>query len=339
MLLSPFMGLFNSVSGPALSDHFHEELVSHNGTSTAFTAPWNLDEYDTIVRIANRSGAEKWYILDGLNGYNKYISTNTDTTYTTDANVITVSGTSVTLGTTLSSANYSVTLYKAGLAGGETDTSGSITSTASAGLICSITQFTGTGANATYGHRGTQDAQIPTFIHTRAHFTGNSHGFYHVDLGNTKRLISPNTVGAQVEATSWNNTTPTSTVVSVGSDSTTNRSGALNTHYIFYDTIFSSSVSHTGNGSATGPTVSTTGQPEYLMLRRGDATYNDFYDYSIKRDATNPNTEVLRWISANGETTVGAVDLNPTGYQVKSTDAAVNANTVLYVGLAFGDFR
>jgi len=122
-----------------------------------FTLGWNADTYDTLFIIKNRDNAEKWFWVDGLNGYNKYTSSDATTAQTPDANVISVSGTTITLGSTLSSDNYVVECHRAGAAAGDkSNGDGSITSTVSANTTSGFAIIlhdmpAGTSAY-TYGH-------------------------------------------------------------------------------------------------------------------------------------------------------------------------------------------
>ena len=102
------------------------------------------------------------------------------------------------------------------------DSNGSITSTVSANTTAgiSIVKFTGTAANATVGH-GLGVA--PKVIITKSRVNAENWGFYHEYLGNTRQLTL-NTTGAQTGQSSayYNNTSPTSTVFSVGTADSTN---------------------------------------------------------------------------------------------------------------------
>ncbi len=331
MILAPGF-LRNSKAGETLANHYYGAKVVHDGNSTAFTLGWDADTFVTVFRIRSLSSGS-WYILDGLNGYNKYISTNTYTTYTTDANVISVSGDAVTLGTSLASGSYIVEAFKAG-EGTETDNNGSLSATVSAGLIVSVCQFTGNAtAGATYGHRGTQEAQTPTYIHTRPHHTGSSHGFYHTALGATKRGTYPNTTGIQTGVFAWNDTEPTGAIVTLGYDGTHNRNSTLNTHYIFYDTVFSTAFSY--NGTAGTHTKSFDGDLHSAWVKRGDGSYGRPLLFH-KEASTNPIDDLrIDGSEAANTYTNDNMEINGVDLDIKATsDNDTNANGILYIGFA-----
>ena len=115
-----------------------------------------------------------------------------------------------------------------------TNTSGSITSQVSANPSAgfSIVSYTGTGANATVGH-GLGAAPSMVIVKRRnvignwpvyhsAHNSGSSPASYvtYLNLSNSQ---------GTAQSGSWNSTSPTSTVFSLGNDTDTNQSG---TNYI-----------------------------------------------------------------------------------------------------------
>ncbi len=140
---------------------------------------------------------------------------------------------------------------------GSTNTAGSITSTVSANTTSgfSIVTYTGTGANATVGH-GLGVAPSMILIKSRSSVTNwNS---YHIAVGASATIILNTTSGAVSGSTFFNSTAPTSTVFSLGSDGSTNPSGAQQVAYCFAPIAgYSAFGSYTGNGSADGPFIFT----------------------------------------------------------------------------------
>ena len=131
-----FTGLSNTANYPdptiaKPSDYAHTQIVTHNGTSTDFTINWSAGSFDTLFIIKNVDASEGAYWVDTLSGITKVRRTTNAGNPTTDANVISVSGTTATLGSTLLANRYSVTAIKAGASGGASNTDGSITTTIS----------------------------------------------------------------------------------------------------------------------------------------------------------------------------------------------------------------
>ena len=194
-------------------DHFFSTVINHDGSSTAGTCTFNLDTNAWLAIIKNTTGAvEKWYWIDSLRGVNKYMASDATTAEATDANVLTVSGTTFTLGSTLGDKNYLVEFHKAGApptadnseAAGATPTAGSVKingsnlGSALAGSIAatrlssnttsgfSITLMTGTEANATVAHGL---SKVPDLvIHKERVDGGNNWAVWHKSIANTLYL-------------------------------------------------------------------------------------------------------------------------------------------------------
>jgi hypothetical protein len=91
----------------------------------------------------------------------------------------------------------------------------------------------------------------------------------------------------------WNNTAPTSTVFDVKFYSEVNNASGTYVAYCFAEVGgFSKFGSYTGNGSATGPSVTTNFEPTWLMIKRTDST-GDWIILDSARDATNPRDTFL----------------------------------------------
>jgi hypothetical protein len=97
---------------------------------------------------------------------------------------------------------------------------------------------------------------------------------------------------------------------------------------------FSKFGSYTGNGSATGPSVTTDFEPTWLMIKRTDST-GDWIILDSARDATNPRDTFLEPNTSDGDATGNDVDFNATGFQLKSTSASINASGGTYIYACF----
>ena len=97
---------------------------------------------------------------------------------------------------------------------GSTNTAGTITSTVSANTTAgfSVVTYTGTGSAATVGH-GLGAA--PSMVIVKRRNGAVEWPVYHVSIGNDKYLYLNTTAAASTFAM-WNNTTPTSSVFSIG---------------------------------------------------------------------------------------------------------------------------
>ena len=80
------------------SEHHQVELITHNGSSTDVTCNWDLDVYDTLVIAKRVDSSGQWYVANGIRGYTKYSGWETSEGESTNANIFSVSGTTLTLG-------------------------------------------------------------------------------------------------------------------------------------------------------------------------------------------------------------------------------------------------
>jgi hypothetical protein len=278
------------VAIPNPREHHNVYTVTKSG-NTNFTLDWDASVYDTYFEIKRRDLAGDWYNVDGLRGYDKILKSNTTGAETTDANVISVSGTTCTLGSTLADGTYVIAAWKAGLtASRQTNTDGSITSTVSRNVVSgfAIVTWTGTGANGTvgFGLGRTPGEVVVKNMDDGAQvwpiwFTG---------FGSTEYIVLNDTAAKTTSAGVWNSTTPTSTVLSVGTSNATNKSTNRFVAYCFAEiTGYSKFGSYVGNGSADGPFVFCGFRPRWILLKMysGTSTWS-WVVIDAARNAYNP---------------------------------------------------
>jgi hypothetical protein len=252
----------DNIPEPAIldpDDHFYSEVVTHDGTSTASTCSFDLDTYEWLCIIKNTAGAvEKWYWIDSLRGVTKYLDSTSSGTETTDANVLTVSGTTFTLGSTLGAKDYLVEFHKAGLAADTAANSEGTITTISTSVNTtsgfSISTWAGTSTNGTFGHGLTS---APEFNIVKVLGTYNW-AAWHTSLTDGTYWLRLNTNAAQaVDANQWNSTVPSSTLISVGNGSgNTNITGNNSVSYSWHSVEgYSYFGSYEGNGNADGPFI------------------------------------------------------------------------------------
>jgi len=220
---------------------------------------------------------------------------------------------------------------------GSTNTSGSITSTVSANTTSgfSIVTYTGTGANATVGH-GLGVA--PSMIIIKNRSSALNWICYHVSLGNGNAIYL-NLQNAAGSDTAWNNTSPTSTVFSLGSAATNaNGSGNALVAYCFADVAgYSKAFSYTGNGATDGPFVYLGFRPAYLLIKGGTVT-GAWWLIDCKRSTYNLVDKLLYANLSNAEDTYGTVDLLSNGFKIRQSNTDDNASGYTYIGMAFAEF-
>ena len=230
---------------------------------------------------------------------------------------------------------------------GSANTAGSINSTVSANTTsgCSVVSYTGTGSNATVGHGL---GAVPKMILVKES-TGSANDWtvYHATQGNTTRGIL-NETNAWGSNTAWNNTTPTSSLFSIGSGSNTNRSGSTYMAYCFAEKQgYSKFGSYTGLGGTNYPFIYTGFKPAFVMAKRTDNTsnwvmYDNKRQYNLIEGQYNPQRPRLASNLSSAEssfTSDNGVDLLSNGFVVRdnSNDAyTINISGATYIYMAFG---
>ena len=200
----------------------------------------------------------------------------------------------------------------------------------------SIVTYTGNSTvGATVGH-GLGVAPQLIIIKARNNVSGGNWQVYHQAIGNTKYLELNSTSAAGTSSNRWNNTTPSSTVFTLGSDSDLN--GSLN--YVAYCFApvegYSAFGSYEGNGSGDGPFVYTGFRPRWILFKCSTAVaYWGIYDaarntYNAVNLGMYPNDSIA-------EVTDQPFDFLSNGFKVRGTTAFVNSNADTYVWAAFAE--
>ena len=229
--------------------------------------------------------------------------------------------------------------FKAGGAAVQ-NTDGTITSQVSANVDAgfSIVGWTGDGsASATVGHglSGT-----PDFIILKDLTDAGAWNAAQVGLASNEGISLQNSAAAftsmgsnggityaNLSATNFGFATGSSGVNSV------NANGNAYIAYCFHSVDGQKIGSYTGNGSATGPVVTTGFEPSFLLIKRTDSTGN-WVMIDNQRSLFNPRDKALYSNLSNAETTAEATDFLTNGFQPMTTSANINASGGTYIYLA-----
>jgi hypothetical protein len=223
---------------------------------------------------------------------------------------------------------------------GVSNTAGSITSTVSANTAAgfSVLTYTGTGATATIGHGL---GATPSMMIMKKRSNAGSWKVYHTVLGNTKILEMNAVDGAQTSSTYWNNTSPTSTLITVGSNGDINASGETYISYCWTAISgYSAFISFTGNGSGDGPFVYCGFRPRYLLIKRYDATGDPWWVIDSTRSPYNQTILALRPNGSNVEDSGGNAnfDFLSNGFKARTSGGGNgNESGATYIVAAFAE--
>jgi hypothetical protein len=296
------------------------------------------------------SAATDHYLADTVRGATKYLQSDTTAVEGTNNGITAFNSNGFSVGAIGDTNSNTATIvgwqWKAG-GTAVSNTSGSITSSVSAGATqgFSVVTYTGTGANATVGH-GLGVAPRMMIVKKR---TGaiQAWGVYHASLANTQYLVLDTTAGAATLATMWNSTSPTSSVFSIGTDGTVNTNTATYVFYCFAAVAgYSAFGSYTGNNLADGPFVYLGFRPRWIMFKDSSAVAV-WMIMDTARNTINVLDDGLAPNNSNAESTysnTAQVDFLSNGFKIRATNANqywanVSGNIYIYAAFAENPFK
>jgi hypothetical protein len=193
--------------------------------------------------------------------------------------------------------------------------------------------YTGTGVARTVPHNL---GAVPELMIVKSRLDANSWRVYSAPTGN-QNLLELNETGAAVAiSTVWNNTSPTASVFTVGTNTAVNQSGRTYVAYLFGTVAGVSKVgSYTGNGSNQTINCGFTGGARFVLIKRTDST-GDWYVWDSARGIVAGNDPYLLLNSTDAEVTnTDYVDTFAAGFEISNTSpAAINANGGTFIFLA-----
>jgi hypothetical protein len=324
--------------------HFNAKKYSGTGSAQSITGVGFQPDWCWIKNASSGSNYSHT-LTDAVRGVTKHSSTNnTNAEYTSTTEITSFDSDGFTVGTDVGVNSNGSTLiswnWRASNTTAVSNTDGSITSTVSANTTSgfSIIKYTGTGANASIG---TGLGAIPHMaIFKRTDTSGFNWFVYHRSLGAGK-FITLDTNLAQESSTSiWQNTTPTSSVITLGGDGGVNASGGTYICYAFTEKKgFSKFGSYIGNGSTDGPMIYTGFKPAFIIAKTYGSTGNwilwdnkrDGYNETLKRVYPNLST-------AEESSTAYGVDILSNGFKLRGTASNLwNSGNSTYIYMAFSE--
>ena len=203
----------------------------------------------------------------------------------------------------------------------------------------SIVDYTGTGSAGTVAHGL---GAVPHTIWVQNRDEGEDWAVYHRNAsaaGNDSYLRLNTNDGAATAGTVWNDTSPTSTVFTVGSNNKTNKDGVKYIAYCFTSIKgYSRFGFYKGMGNDFGPFIYTGFKPAWLMIKRTTANQWGIYDNTI-----SPFNEITANLDAdsnsaeNTATNYDDLDFLSNGFKLREENDDINADDATYVYFAFAE--
>ena len=305
----------------------------------SITNTGNANLQPDVVWIKNRNSTQNHYLYDSTRGANVQLLPADSAGETTVADRMQAFQTDGFQVGSSSEVNYNSYTYigwqwKATAGTTASNGNGSITSTVQANTTagCSIVKWTGTGSAATIGHGL---GVTPQMIIVKNLDKSSQWAVYHYKVGNTKYLALNDADAEATYSGYWNDTSPTTTVFSVGSDGDV--SGGNGEEVISYCFApikgYSKIGNYTGNGNADGPFVYTGFKPAWI-IKKGTGS-GDWHITDNKQNSSNPHDNALRPNVTNGTETGNTLDFLSNGFKIRNTGGSWNSDGSTYIYMAF----
>ena len=339
---------YTTVDNPEL--YFQTKLWTGTGSSNTLTLDGSENMQPDWVWTKVRSHADSHSLQDSVRGAGKTIySDANDAEYTDSTAITSFDSDGYTLGTqgnvNLNTRTFVSWNWKAetsfsndasATSVGTIDSTGSVNTTAGFSII----SYTGTGSVGTVAHGL---GVTPKMIIFKNRSTASNWLVYHEDVGNTKNLYLDATNAEHDRSDTFNDTSPTSSVFTVGT-ADLNTDGHSIIAYCFSEIKgYSKFGSFTGNASTDGPFLYTGFKPAYFLVKNAsDGSAN----WQVWDNKTSPFNEVQAHLYPN---TTGAevtnsgynnCDFLSNGIKVTEDNGDFNGsgNTVIWMAFAESPF-
>ncbi len=273
----------------AATEVFDVEANSSNAITTGFPVDW---------RISKRRSGSAGYTASRLTGNTVYNATeSTSAEFTSGANFEFDSNTGVV--DDLNGGSDPYVRYAWKRAPGYFD----------------VVAYTGTGSAMTVSHNL---GVAPEMMWVKKRSSGDNWRVYHSGIGIDYTLGLDSSSARSYDPALWNGTDPTSTVFSLGNDSSVIGSGSTFIAYLFSTLAGISKVgSFTGNGSSQTIDCGFTSGARFVLIKRAVGGSGGWYVWDSVRGIVAGNDPFLVLNNTNAETTsVDLIDPASSGFAV-----------------------
>ena len=325
------------------SAYFQTALYTGNGSTQSITNDGNSDLQPDWVWIKERNNAVDHQLQDSTRGVTKTLQSNSNNGESTLTDIITsFNSDGFSLGNNVtwngSSDTYVAWQWKANGGTTSSNSDGSITSTVQANTTAGFSIVTWSGnttAGATVGH-GLGVAPHYVQVKRRDRDGDAWRGFWQ-PLGDEKYLeLNANDAEQDSTTGAWNDTSPTSSVFSLGSAAGIN--GGNMVAYCFAPIQGYSKIgSYTGNGNADGPMVFCGFKPAWVMIKHTGAS-EVWRIFDSTRDTHNAMEKDLFPNLSNAEGSGTArLDFLSNGFKIRDSGNALNDSGGNLIYMAFAE--
>ena len=199
----------------------------------------------------------------------------------------------------------------------------------------SVVNVPTTGSVLTAGH-GLSKA--PSMIIFKSRDKDDYWPVYHSGIGATKYCILNTTAAAGTASSLFNNTGPTSTVFTIGTENAFNNANEETIAYCFAEIEgYSKMGTYAGNNSDNGTFIYLGFRPSFILMKSYTSTEN-WLIYDSKRDTHNVTDEALlpNLNSASGGS-ANAMDFLSNGFKLRTSAGSLNGSGQSYLYMAFAE--
>ena len=204
-----------------------------------------------------------------------------------------------------------------------------------------VVTYTGNGtAGRTIAH---SLGSVPGCIFVKqTNVSGENWDVYHRSLANNKQLYL-NTTDAQLTTSSWNSTTPTSTVFTVGDGSSINANGSTYVAYLFAHNAGGFGLTGTDNVISCGSYVRSNGkvtlgyEPQWIMIKSATGV-SSWRMVDNMRGLTASGTDAYMFANLTNAEATGSdiLSIDSTGF----TDlSSASSETIIYIAIRRGPMK
>ena len=341
------MSYTNGLDKP--SDYFTTKLFTGNGGTQTISG---LDFQPDFLWIKDRGSASSHYLCDAIRGSTKRLRSDTTAAEVTLTNAVTsFTSDGFAMGdhgaVNSDTSPYVAWSWKAGTSvSGNTGGSGTAktyTGSVNTDAGFSIIRYIGNGtAGHTIPHHlGT----TPTWFICRTISAAKEWDVYHHKLASSPEsdYIVLNTTAAAAGATDaadkWNDTAPTSSVVTLGDSSQINTNDGTCIMYAFSEKQgYSKFSSYIGNGNVNGSYIHLGFKPAWVMIKLTSGAGEDWKIYDDKRLGYNAaNKSLAANTNAADSNSNISIDILSNGFKNRNTSGALNSSGATYIYMAFAE--
>ena len=313
---------YTTIDDPSV--YFQTTLYTGNGGTQSITNTGNSDLQPDWIWIKERNGTSDSAITDSVRGNTKIFTSNDKAAEGTSSDYITA----------FNSDGFSTGQNNQINESNKTHAAWQWKETADAGF--DMVLYTGNDTARTISH---SLSAVPKMMIIKCRNVGKEWTIFHASLGNGKFIELDQTTAVQTATNRWNDTSPTSSVFTVGVDSSVNADTQTYIAYLFSEKKgYSKFESYTGNGNADGTFVYTGFRPAWIMRKNTNGGVTE--SWIMQDNKRNTFNVADKWLEANAsvaEDTAYQTDFLSNGFKMRSNNDGTNRSGTNYIYMAFAE--